>query len=191
MGKQTTNYGLTVGLPEDAATAIANHVPGPQSTAEKLGAVASGLLCDLALGGAMLPPAYAERIQQALGSTDPATITAAIEKAASKDGEATLVYWRVDPTQIAFYKQLADNVPPSGISLEQQLKSLLDYAFAQGWFGMGAPDVYKILLTAEQWKFLQQLFAKDIPTGEDVIDKLLESGPAQSEETDPFLEALK
>ena len=139
----------------------------------------------------MIPPDLASRIQVAIDTLDPAAITEHVEKAVNRQGEAVVVNWVVDPTQIQFYQSLADN---AGISLEQQLKSLLDYAFSQGWFNSAAPDPFKILLDAEQWRFLQKLFGKDLPTGEDVINRMLEESGTTFEpegEEDLVLDSLR
>ena len=164
-----TSYGLTVSLSDVEANAITAAQPAGQTASDKMSIVAGGLLRDLARGGAMIPPEYATRIEAAIEATDPAAITAAVEKSASKQGEATTVQWVVDPTHIQFYQSLADN---NGVTLERELKTLLDFAYEQGWFGMSAPEVHKILLDAEQYKELQQMFGKDIPTGEDVMERL-------------------
>ena len=164
-----TSYGLTVSLSDVEANAITAAQPAGQTASDKMSIVAGGLLRDLAKGGVMIPPEYATRIEAAIEATDPAAITAAVEKSASKQGEATTVQWVVDPTHIQFYQSLADN---NGVTLERELKTLLDFAYEQGWFGMSAPEVNKILLGAGQYKELQQMFSKDIVTGEDVMERL-------------------
>ena len=168
MGK-SNNYGLVVTLTDPEANAITESQPAGQTAAEKLSLVANGLLRDLAKGGAMLAPEWASRVEAAIGTTDAAAVVDAVERSANRSGDATVVSWVVDPTQINFYQMLADN---AGISLNHQLKSLLDYAYSQGWFGSAAPDLFKLLLTQEQYRFLQQMFEKDIVTGFDVIEKL-------------------
>lgn len=187
------NYGITVRLSEADVNAISEGVRGQAAPAEKLGAVASGLLRDLARGGVMIEPDWASRIESAVGSTEQSVIVEAVEKSVNRRGEDTIVEWEVDPTQIAWYKQLADNVPPMGISLNQQCKSIMDWAYSQGYFGQNAPDPYKILLEPEQWQYLQKLLAKDIPTGYDVIALL--SGERKpeviEEEDDLVMDALK
>ena len=170
MGKSgNTSYGLTVSLSDSDANAITAAQPAGQTASDKMSIVAGGLLRDLAKGGVMIPPEYATRIEAAIAVTDPAAITDAVEKSAKMSGDATRVEWIVDPTHIQFYQSLADN---NGVTLERELKTLLDFAYEQGWFGMSAPDVNKILLDAGQYKELQQMFGKDIPTGEDVMERL-------------------
>ena len=169
MAKGNTNYGLVVSLSDVEANAITTAQPAGQSATDKLSIVAGSLLRDLARGGAMVPPEYATRIEAAIETMDPAAIASAVEKSVSRQGEATTVQWVVDPTHIQFYQQLADN---NGVTLERELKSLLDFAYEQGWFGMSAPEVNKILLDAGQYRELQKMFGKDIPTGEDVINRL-------------------
>ncbi len=109
------------------------------------------------------------RIDSAIHSTEPPAIVDAVERSAGRKGEATRVEWIVDPTQIAYYQSLADN---AGVSLEQQLKSILDYALMQGWLGAGAPDLFKILLSPQQYRALQTLFAKDVVTGTDIMQRI-------------------
>jgi hypothetical protein len=164
-----TSYGLTVSLSDAEANAITTAQPAGQSASDKLSITAGSLLRDLARGGAMLGPEWATRVQAAIETTDPSAIVSAVEKSVSRQGEATTVQWIVDPTHVQFYQHLADN---NGVTLEHELKSLLDYAYSQGWFQMGAPDVFKILLDAGQYKELQQMFSKDIVTGEDVMERL-------------------
>ncbi len=165
MGKNLT-FGLAVTISEADANAIVRAVPGAGSNEQKLGTIAAGLLKDLAGGGCMIRPEYAQRIETVIGKADDVAIVEHVERAVNKDGETTLVEWRVDPTQIAFYQMLADN---NNCSLEQELKSVMDLAYDQGWLGSAAPDVFKILLTQDQFRVLQQRFAKDLPTGEDVM----------------------
>lgn len=190
MGKNN-NYGLVVGLSEAEANAITEHVSGPYTSTEgKLGVVATGLLRDLVKGGVMIGPEWATRIETAIGTTEAQAIVEAVERVAGKIGEATIVPWIVDPTQLPFYQSLADN---RDFTLAQQLKAVMDYAYEQGWFGMGAPDPFKILLTAEQWRALQQIFGKDIVTGQDVMDRLgtPEVGTFAPEDGDLILDSLK
>lgn len=186
MAKTTTNYGLAVALSEADAGNIAEHIQGQGSVESKLSGAATGLLRDLAKGGVMVPSEWAARIESAIGTTDPAAIVEHVERAAGRSGDATRVEWIVDPTQLQFYKHLADN---AGVSLEHQLKSLLDYAYSQGWFGMAAPDVHKLLVTPEQYRWLQQVFEQDIVTGEEVIERLHKAGvnPAVVAEDDDDL----
>jgi hypothetical protein len=164
-----TSYGLTVSLSDAEANAITAAQPAGQSASDKLSITAGSLLRDLARGGAMIGAEWATRVQAAIETTDPAAIVSAVEKSVSRNGEATTVQWIVDPTHVQFYQQLADN---NGVTLERELKTLLDHAYEQGWFGMSAPEVNKILLDAGQYKELQQMFGKDIPTGEDVMERL-------------------
>lgn len=187
MGK-TTSYGLTVSLTDVDANAITLQVPTGQSASDKLSMAAGGLLRDLAKGGQMIPPEYAVRIQDAIGTTDPPTITTVVEKSVNRDGDAILIPWRVDPTQITFYRHQAEN---AGITLEQQLKAHMDLAYAQGWLGSSAPDAFKVLFTPEQWRFLQGLLEKDMPTGEDVIDLLRKAAGAAGEDEDPVMDSLR
>jgi len=161
-----TRYGLTVGMTQDQVDLIADNVAGDAPTQDKLGAVASGLLCDLADGGIMIPPAYAERIRDVSGQLDAVDITERVERSAGRFGESTVVEWIPDPSQVGYYQALADN---QGLTLKQQLKAILDYAIEQGWLGSGAPDPWKILLTKEQYEWLAEVLGKEDPTGEDVV----------------------
>jgi hypothetical protein len=191
MGKSVSNIPLVVGLTDNEVQAIAATLPGPQAAGEKVAEVGARLVKQYAQGAALLPAEWAARIEAALGTLDPRAVAEAVEKAMHRQGEAVVVEWVVDPTQIAFYQMLAEN---AGLSLERQLKSMLDYAYSQGWFGMGAPDADKILLTPEQYRALQRLFGKDIVTGEDVMERLQEADGAgfiqAEEEEDPILGSL-
>ena len=190
MGKTTNTYGLAIRLEEAEAAKITQSIPTTGSVEQKLGNVASGLLKDLAGGGQMIGPEWAERIQSAIDTTDPQSIVQHVERAVNRVGDYTSVAWSVDPTQIAFYQMLADN---ADITLERQLKSIMDFAFEQGWFNTAAPDVDKILLDREQYRELQQIFKKDIVTGLDVmklVHKAQETADLSGEE-DPLLDALK
>lgn len=155
-----------------------------------IAALFSRMVAVLARGGVLLDPEWVERIQTAIGTTDVPAIVEAVEKSVGRQGEAVVVPWIVDPTQVAFYQGLADN---QGITLAHQLKTVMDFAYANGWLGYGAPDAHKILLTPEQFRFLQGLFQKDIPTGEDVINALQTGDGAafvQGEEEDALLGSL-
>lgn len=180
-------YGVLVSLAEAEASAIAERVAGPAQPGEKLNQVGTELMRGLAKGGVMIPPEWAVRISAAIGATDPASIVEAVEKSAGRCGEATRVEWIVDPTHIAFYQMQADN---AGVSLNHQVKAHLDYAYEQGWLGGSAPDPFKLLLTAEQYRHLQQIFHKDNVTGADVIERL-SAGATPEEEYDPIMESLK
>lgn len=189
---KSISYGLTVSLTEADSNAITTQVSAGATAADKLSITAGQLLRDLARGGQMIPPEWASRIDAAIHTTDPGAVTEAVEKSAGRAGEATRVEWLVDPTQIAFYQMLADN---AGVSLNHQLKTLLDFAYAQGWFGMSAPDPFKLLVSPEQWRYLQQVFEKDIVTGDDVVEKLRKviGSPAivSEDDDDLVMESLK
>lgn len=181
---------LTVPLSSVDANAITMRVEPGETAADKLSRVATSLLRDLAKGGVMLAPEWAGRVQAAIGTVDSETIATHVEKAVGRSGDSTRVEWIVDPTQIGFYMEQAEN---AGISLNQQLKAHLDYAYQNGWLGSSAPDPFKILLTKDQYKALQNLFAKDVVTGQDVIDRLGEAGAlkaVEDTEYDPVLESL-
>jgi hypothetical protein len=184
-------YGVAVPLSVADANAIAAHVQDNGSIESKLSTVATGLLRDLAKGGIMIAPEWAERISTAIGTTDAPAIVAVVEKSVDRRGDATVVQWVVDPTQIAFYQQLADS---NGVTLAHELKALMDYAYEQGWFGVAAPDAFKILLDAQQYRDLQQMFSKDIVTGQDVMARLnvaFDRAFAPEEGSDLVLDSLK
>ena len=178
MAKASKSYAVVVTLSDADAAALG---------VEKVEVLANTCLRALAQGGVLVAPEWAERIKSAIGTTDAASITESVERCARRFGEARLVEWSVDPTQLAFYQQLADN---AGVTLEHQLKSLLDYAYSQGWFGMGAPDPFKLWLSQDQYRALQQFFQKDIVTGQDVIERLGVSAVTQAESGDPLLDSL-
>ena len=191
MAKNTsTSYGLVVSLSDSEANAITMAQPAGQSAADKLSLTAGSLLRDLAKGGVMIGPEWATRIEAAIETTDPSAIVDHVERSVRRKGDATRIEWVVDPTQVQYYQMLADN---AGVSLEHELKSMLDFAYEQGWFGSAAPDAFKILLTPEQYRYLQGLFEKDIVTGADVIDQLkADAGRVLApEENDFILDALK
>jgi hypothetical protein len=183
MSKMMT-YGVVVTMNEDEARAVAERIPGAGSTDQKLGSVAAGLMRDLSKGGVMLAPEWAERIQTAIGTTDPQSIVEHVEKAVAKRGDATVVEWVVDPTQVQFYQELADS---TGLSLDVQLKSTMDFAYAQGWFNTSAPDPFKLLLTDGQYRALQAMFAKDVVTGEDIVRRLNVVTESSTTADDAFL----
>ena len=191
MGKTDVAFGLSVALNAADAKAIDARVPSNRPLTDKLGEIAGGLLTDLARGGTMIPPEWASRIESAIGSTDPAAIVDHVEKSVNRAGASTRIEWIPDPTQIAWYQPLADN---AGITLEMQLKSIMDFAYEQGYFGQNAPDPFKVLLSPEQYRILQKMFGRDIVTGEDIMDVLqkdvhAEIGPAD-EEDDLIMESL-
>lgn len=174
----SATYGLAVTLTDSEANAITmdrrvqdlgRGGPAPLSASEKFAIVANAWLKDFAKGAIMIPAEWSERIRTAIGTEDPSAIVEQVEIAVGKSGDATRVEWHVDPTQIQFYQQLADN---AGVTMNHQLKSLLDYAYSQGWFGSSAPDAFKILLDPEQYRRLQELFGKDIVTGADVMEQI-------------------
>jgi hypothetical protein len=188
---KTTNvsFGISVALSEAEASKIAQSVPGDAPVADKIGAVGGGLLRDLAKGGVMIPREWADRIDAAIDTLEPSRIVESVEKSVNKVGESTSVQWVVDPTQITYYQHLADN---AGISLERQLKSVMDFAYEQGWFGMNTPDANKIFLSAEEYRRLQELFGKDVVTGADVISRLQgEFAPPAESEEDPIMASLR
>lgn len=155
-----TNYAITVAIPETIAA---------QAGPEKLGEVASALLTMIGNGGFILPPEWAERLRSAIGTLTPQDVVERVERTAKRSGGNIIVEWVVDPSQIEFYRMQAES---NGLTLEQQLKTLLDYAYSQGWFGSTAPDPFKLLLTESQYQILQRIFNKDIVTGADVMEAL-------------------
>ena len=165
MGK--VNFGLTVSLDEAQSNVIAENAPGQAGVAEKLSAVAAGLLADLAKGGVMIPPDWAIRIRNAIGTVEPAAIIENVEKAVGRCGESVRIEWVPDPTWLGFLQAQADN---TGITLSHQLQAHLDHALCQGWLGGSAPDPFKLLLDRDQYRELQQFFEKDVVTGTDVVD---------------------
>ena len=183
-------FGLTVDLTAGEANAITSQAAGETAT-EKLSVVAAGLLKDLAGGGTMLSPPMAERINAAIGTIEESAIVANVEKAAGTDGDAVIVRWRIDPTQVEFYRQVAES---NGISLEAHVKNVFDYGFMQGWCGSSAPDAFKLLVTADQFAYLQQRFEKDSVTGEDVVEALRAHDAnfdPEPEEADPIMASLR
>lgn len=163
-----TNYGVTVRLNPEHADLIAEHIESEAPLPEKLGATASGLLTDLAKGGIMIPPDYADRIRKSTGQLDAVDITERCEGSVGMRGDASLVTWAPDPMWVGYLQNLADN---QGLTLNQQVKSVLDHAFEQGWLGTAAPDPWKLLFTKEQHRWLSDALGKgDCLTGLDVIE---------------------
>lgn len=182
MAKSNVSFGLGVNLTVQEATALC----GGQASPERLSVIATNLLRQLAGGGIMIPPEWAQRVDEAIHTAEPAAIVEHVEKAVGKQGDYTTVEWLVDPTQIGFYKMQADN---AGISLAMQLKAHMDYGYGNGWLGQTAPEPFKILLTPEQYRELQQLFARDIVVGQDIMNALGGVLPAAAED-DLVLETL-
>lgn len=181
------NYGLVASLPPATMDAVAGRLPGNGTAAEKVSGFVTSLLRDLATGGIFIPPDWAARVRAVLDPASPERITETVEKVAQRRGDCTVVEWVVDPTQVNFYREQADN---NGLTLEQQVKAHLDYAFANGWLGTGAPEPFKILLTGEQYRRLQERFLKDIVTGADVMAEFDKTAPIEEEE-DPVLASLR
>lgn len=179
-----SNFALVVGLEPTQAEKLAAEISGNETLVEKLGKVATTALRELARGGALIPHEWAERVDTAIGTLSPQAIVEHVEKAVNRQGDAVVIPWVVDPTQIAYYQTLAEN---AGITLERQLKSIMDYAYAQGWLGMAAPEADKILLTREQYAWLQEQFGKDIVTGEDVIERLRAATAETAKEAEDFI----
>lgn len=184
MAKNNT-FAILVNLSDADAGAIGAASDPSQALEINLGRAATGLLRDYARKGVMIPPEYADRIETAIGNTEPASITEHVEASVKRRGEATVVEWIIDPTQILFFQELANS---RGFSLENQLKSAMDYAYMQGWFNQNTPDPYKILLTQEQYRQLQNMFDQDIVTGYDVMQRLEQTAVA---EFDPLMDSLK
>ena len=170
MGKQVS-FGSTLSLEESQALTIAKCVSGDAPVADKLSAVASGLLGDLAKGGVMIPGEWARRIESAIGTTDAQEIVDRVEQASGRSGESPRIEWIPDPTWLGFLQGQADN---AGITLSHQLKAHLDFALYNGWLGTSAPEPFKLLLSQEDYRELQQLLKKDNVTGFDVMEKLRE-----------------
>ena len=187
---KSIDFAVAVKLSEQEANAIAANTNYQGALHDKLGQVGSALMRDFSRGGIMIPPDYASRIRSAINTDSPSIITEHVEESVNKQGEATIVKWVVDPTQIQFYQHLALN---AGKTLEQQLKSIMDYAYSQGWFGMGATEVFQLQFTAEQHQWLQKLFGKDIVLGDDVLQKLYQAagGVTATDENDLVMESLR
>jgi hypothetical protein len=178
-----------VTLTDAEANSITIAQPAGTSAMDKLSISAGSLLRDLAHGGTMIGPEWTTRIETALGTVEAAAVVKAVETSMNRDGDAVIVPWRIDPTQVAFYQGVADS---NGVSLESHVKSVFDYGFEQGWVSQAAPEVFKILLTSEQFRQLQQMFEKDSPTGQDVIDRLEKLGGGfEAEDHDLILDEMR
>jgi hypothetical protein len=185
MAKHEVVYEISVKLSETEAAAIS-------ARGGTLSATATTLLRDYARGGAVIPAEWAARIQAAIDTVEASAIVDHVEKSVGRHGESVVVEWVVDPTQIQFYREQAEN---AGMTLQQQLKAHMDYGYAQGWLGSTAPDPFKLLLTAEQYRWLRQLCEKDVVTGSDVIARLHQAGATPSfvteDDEDLVLNALE
>ncbi len=150
MGK--VNFGVLVSLSETQAETIARHVEGQSTTAEKVGAVASGLLVDLADGGVMIPPEWAVRIQSAIGSLDPRAIIEKVEGAVGRQGDSMVVKWTPDPS---WTNWILNQCEVQGITPEQMLNSFIDHMLIQGHLGTSAPDPFKVWMAGEtRWDII-------------------------------------
>jgi hypothetical protein len=186
-----TKYGLTVQLDGASADLIADNIAGDAPLPIKLEGVASGLLSDLAKGGIMIPPAYADRIRTATGQLDAVDITERCEGTVGMKGESHGVNWWPDPMWEGYLQNLADN---QGITLHRQVETVMNHAFEQGWFGSAAPDPWKLLLTKEQYEWLEKTVGKQNVNGQDLIDfvegKTGTAAFVQSAEADDAMEAV-
>lgn len=162
-----TSLGIQVSLTDAEANAIAAAQPPGMSTHEQLGRCATIVLSELAKGAILIPADYAARVRQAIDTDSPIAVVEHVESAVNRQGEAVIVPWVVDPTQVQYYRELAEN---NGMTLERQLKAVMDYAFSEGWLGSGVPITHYIMLDSEQYRKLQDLFKKDVVNGEDVVN---------------------
>lgn len=157
---------LTIATTVKEAEAAAEHVKDDGSILEKLSVIAGRAIKAVARGGFIITEEWAERIKTAIGTADGSVIAEHVEKAVGRRGDCHVVEWVVDPTQVTFYRMQAEN---SGKSLDHHLKSMMDFAYEQGWLGSTAPEAFKLLLAPEEYAELQSLFKKDIVTGHDVV----------------------
>jgi len=129
----------------------------------------AGVVQELSRGGMLLPAEVVKRIQRAAGDPSPMEIAEKVERGCGKRGDALLVEFSPDPSWTAYLQEVASR---NGISIQQHLRAIFDWAFSQGWFGMVAPEPHKILLTEAQYRRIGQMLGKEEFTGQDLMDFL-------------------
>jgi len=130
--KQEKIIQINVALSEEDAIALTNSVPDEYgSPIDKLSGVATALLQEQAGGGMMLSGEVMEMVQTVTGHLgEGADLVPWVEKAGNKDGDATIVSWRVDPT---YYPLLENIAAGQGRPVEQVIQEILDWVLGQGW----------------------------------------------------------
>lgn len=176
---------LVVQLSQDQLERLKSVAEASSSTpAEYLSVMANSLVSQFLSGAMVIPPEYATRISAALHSAgrpdSPQAVTEAVERQVGRHGESLVVEVRIDP---AWAPHLLEVASRQGISLEQHLRNIIDWALFQGWFGAVLSEPVKMLFTPDQYKRLREVLGKDAPTGADLmewVDSVVEAQSADA-----------
>jgi hypothetical protein len=163
---------IDVSLSGAHLAALDNAVQEGLPLTRKLGGIATSLLCDLAGGGLVVPPEVMSRITAMTGEiTSAKQLIPFIEKGVNLDDGSPCGKWRMDPTYMPYWEEVA---AANGITVHQMIQSLCDYFVDSGWLNgsviPGAEELIRIRLTPEQYKSLQETLGKDHVTGADIME---------------------
>lgn len=186
-------FGVDLSLPERYILPLAGLVPGEDSNARKIGAVAIGLLEQLAEGGIMLPPLIVRKMQDACGkSPEVEEILDLFEKGASrKDGRLCIQIY-LDPADEGSLREAArfnGFLKPDGeVNVEAYMNNLWATTWDAGDFHARVPGTRRVLMLPDSYEKLKALTGKDFENGTQLAEQLAEKFGSTS---DLFAEAAE
>jgi hypothetical protein len=165
-------YAVQVSLQEAQCAALAALIQGEAPPVDKLGALATQALSEMANGGMLIDAATMKNIVAMIGEVNDALdLIPVIEKATSHDAGRVVVSWAIDPSWIEPLKGIAVS---QGITVQQLCQNCMDYAFAQGWLYSISPEPKVFRFTPEEEKEMEEIFGKKDLTGADVMEWIRE-----------------
>jgi hypothetical protein len=165
---QQNTIAIDIKLTDSQRDALVKLGP-PVSNLTPTGIIAGlsqGAMQDLASGGAMLSPATIARLRGSLEDPyDESALVAAVEKGASKDGDATVIKYTIDPVYVT---PLTDIAASNGMDLESLVQQCIGTCFEMGWFYEIIIDGRTIRFTNEQYAAIRAKIGKEQVFGEDI-----------------------
>jgi hypothetical protein len=157
-----TVSGIDIELTDKQRDALVEMAPGLRAS-EALSGLATGLLQDLAGGGAMLSPGAVRRLANSVDDAfNEQQIIDMVEKGAKRFGQAECVEYVIDPIYIT---PMRDHAKSNGRTMQSLVQDCMSIAFEQGWF-YEIPPHKTLALTEEQYESIRSALGK---TGDDPL----------------------
>ena len=161
------NVNITVALSDTNLRSL-QSITGSSDQYGGLASLATTTLTQLAEGGAMIDPLTARHIEQAVGRFDnPMDLIPLIEKGAGKDGSNTVIPLKLDPVNMPYWENLAEQ---QGVTVEAMFQNAIDHIIDQDWLYVIEPQPRKLRVTEDDYKQIAAVIGKPNPSGCDIAE---------------------
>lgn len=157
---------VTIEVDSTGYDKIVALIPGEEPGATKFQDFMNQLCADFVGGGLMLSPEDMLRIHDYKADAGPDDLIQAIAESSGMEEGQMIAKWAVDPS---YWEPLRLAAETQGITVEDLVQNLMNYAINGGWFFDLSPMPKQVLMTQEDFADLEKIMDKKEFTGADIV----------------------